>query len=193
MDLKPITREGVPAALQKAERYRLLNDSSAAESICLDVLEIDPDNQEATVSLLLAITDQFGEEMGDGVRRAREVLPRITDEYERTYYAGIICARSCTAAALAQPRSRRRASARPWAGMRKPSRCARRETTRRFCAGTRALACSVDMSGFTCPENTSRRSTTETLGDGRRSMVSVVAPGSGCEWSNLRPACSRRG
>jgi tetratricopeptide (TPR) repeat protein len=97
MDLKPITREGLPAALQKAERYRLLNDSSAAESICLDVLEIDPENQEAIVSLLLAITDQFAEEMGEGVRRAREVLPRITDEYERTYYAGIICERRARA------------------------------------------------------------------------------------------------
>ena len=51
--LKRISPSGVPAALQKAERYRLLNDSSAAESICLDVLEIDPDNQEALVSLLL--------------------------------------------------------------------------------------------------------------------------------------------
>ena len=97
MELKPITREGIPAALQKAERYRLLNDSSAAESICLDVLEIDPDNQEAVVSLLLSITDQFSEEMGDGVRRAREVLPRISDEYERTYYAGIICERRARA------------------------------------------------------------------------------------------------
>lgn len=97
MELKPITREGIPAALQKAERYRLLNDSSAAESICLDVLEIDPDNQEAIVSLLLAITDQFSEEMGEGVRRAREVLPRVADEYERTYYAGIICERRARA------------------------------------------------------------------------------------------------
>ena len=97
MELKPITREGIPAALQKAERYRLLNDSSAAESICLDVLEVDPHNQEAIVSLLLAITDQFAEEMGEGVRRAREVLPRITDEYERTYYAGIICERRARA------------------------------------------------------------------------------------------------
>ena len=97
MELKPITREGIPAALQKAERYRLLNDSSAAESICLDVLEIDPENQEAIVSLLLAITDQFAEEMGEGVRRAREILPRITDEYERTYYAGIICERRARA------------------------------------------------------------------------------------------------
>lgn len=97
MELKPITREGIPAALQKAERYRLLNDSSAAESICLDVLEIDRDNQEAIVSLLLAITDQFTEEMGEGVRRAREILPRINDEYERTYYAGIICERRARA------------------------------------------------------------------------------------------------
>ena len=45
--LKPITLAGVPAALQKAERYRLLNDSSAAESICLDVLEVDGSNQQA--------------------------------------------------------------------------------------------------------------------------------------------------
>ena len=71
MHLKPITPEGIPAALEKAERYRLLNDSSAAESICLDVLEIDPSNQKALVSLLLAITDQFLEEMSDGVHRAR--------------------------------------------------------------------------------------------------------------------------
>lgn len=92
MDLKPITAEGVPAALQKAERYRLLNDSSAAESICLDVLEVDPTNQQALISLLLSITDQFVDELGD-VQRAREILPRITDAYKRAYYSGIICER----------------------------------------------------------------------------------------------------
>ena len=93
MHLKPITHEGIPAALQKAERYRLLNDSSAAESICLDILEIDPTNQQALISLLLSITDQFTEEIADGVRRAREVLPRLADQYKRDYYAGIICER----------------------------------------------------------------------------------------------------
>lgn len=97
MELKPITPEGVPAALQKAERYRLLNDSEAAESICLDVLAIEPVNQEALVSLLLAITDQFADEPADGVRRAREVLPRLASEYERAYYAGIICERRARA------------------------------------------------------------------------------------------------
>jgi len=93
MDLKPITPEGIPAALEKAERYRLLNDPWAAESICLDVLETDPSNQQAVIALLLSITDQLGEELGHGVRRARELLPRITDDYERAYYAGIICER----------------------------------------------------------------------------------------------------
>jgi tetratricopeptide (TPR) repeat protein len=97
MQLKPITKEGIPAALEKAERYRLLNDSSAAESICLDVLEIDPNNQEALVSLLLSITDQFLEEMTDSLRRAREVIPRLTDEYERIYYSGIIIERRARA------------------------------------------------------------------------------------------------
>lgn len=97
MELKPITREGVPAALQKAERYRLLNDSSAAESICLDILQVDPENQVALVTLLLSITDQFIEEQSDGVHRARDVLPRLKDDYKRAYYAGIICERRAKA------------------------------------------------------------------------------------------------
>src|SRR6185295_18796310 len=97
MKLKPITRAGIAAALQKAERYRLLNDSTAAESICLDVVDLDPENQPALVTLLLSITDQFDDDLSDGVRRAREVVPRLTDEYRRAYYAGIICERRAKA------------------------------------------------------------------------------------------------
>jgi tetratricopeptide (TPR) repeat protein len=95
--LKRISASGVPAALQKAERYRLLNDSSAAESICRDIVEVEPDNQQALIVLLLAITDQFADDLGDSVRRAREVLPRLRDEYKRAYYAGIICERRAKA------------------------------------------------------------------------------------------------
>jgi hypothetical protein len=94
---KPITKEGIPAALQKAERYRVINDPTSAESICLDVLTLSPDHQQALVTLLLAITDQFGQAPTEGVRRAREVLPRLQDEYKRTYYAGIICERCAKA------------------------------------------------------------------------------------------------
>lgn len=95
--LKRISPSGVPAALQKAERYRLLNDSSAAESICRDIVEVDPENQQALIVLLLSITDQFGDDLGDSVRRARDVLPRLRDEYKRAYYAGIICERRARA------------------------------------------------------------------------------------------------
>src|SRR5919205_943405 len=95
--LKPISRQGIPAALQKAERYRLLNGPSAAESICLDVLQVEPDNQQAIVTLLLAITDQFPSAPAEGERRAREVLPLLHDEYKRAYYEGIICERRATA------------------------------------------------------------------------------------------------
>src|SRR5215208_568156 len=98
-ELKPITKEGVPAALQKAEHYRLINDPSAAESICLDILSADPENQQALIALLLSITDQFGGEIGaaQGAQRARELAARIRDEYRRTYYTGIIWERAAKA------------------------------------------------------------------------------------------------
>lgn len=91
--LKPITPSGVAGALAKAERYRLLNDPEGAESICLDVLAVDPVNQPALVTLLLARTDQIAYTLGTGVAKARELLPQLADGYERAYYAGLICER----------------------------------------------------------------------------------------------------
>jgi hypothetical protein len=91
--LKPITREGIPSALRKVERYRLLNDAVAAESICLDILEVDPGNQDALDSLVLTISDQLDRELTEGVARARILLPRVESEYRRHYLNGIICER----------------------------------------------------------------------------------------------------
>ena len=90
---KPISRAGVPAAIEKAERYRLLNEPMEAESICLDVLAVEPENQDALVTLILAITDDLETTLSVGVARARDVLPRLRDEYRRVYYGGIICER----------------------------------------------------------------------------------------------------
>jgi hypothetical protein len=112
-ELKPISKEGVPLALQKAERYRIIADPSSAESICLDVLAVDPDNQQALITLLLAITDQFSEGPTEGLRRARELLPRLADEYRRTYYAGIICER-CAKAQLRRGTMGSEELAYPW-------------------------------------------------------------------------------
>ena len=92
-ELKTISKEAIPRAVQKAERYRLLNQSWATESICLDILEVDPANQPVLVMLVLAITDQFGPSPAELAQRARTVLERITDPYQRAYYAGIIAER----------------------------------------------------------------------------------------------------
>lgn len=92
-ELKPISRDAIPRAIQKAERYRLLNQSWAAESICLDILEIDPDNQQVLIMLVLALTDLHSGLAASGVQRSKDYLARIRDDYQRTYYAGVIAER----------------------------------------------------------------------------------------------------
>jgi hypothetical protein len=94
-ELKPLSQAAIPAALERAHRYRLLNEPWQAESICEDVLRVDPKNQTALVTLLLAITDQF--EMQITCGRAREVVSAMSGEYERAYYSGIILERSARA------------------------------------------------------------------------------------------------
>ena len=92
-EIKPISRDAIPRAIQKAERYRLLNQSWAAESICLDILEVDPENQQVLVMLVLALTDLQSGVAASGVKRAKEYLARITDPYQRTYYSGMVAER----------------------------------------------------------------------------------------------------
>ncbi|PYP51819.1 MAG: hypothetical protein DMD39_07790 [Gemmatimonadetes bacterium] len=94
LKLKPISREAIPRAIQKAERYRLINQSWASESICRDILEIDSGNQQVLVMLVLALTDQLAEGHGSAMKAVNETLPRITDPYQRAYYTGIASERS---------------------------------------------------------------------------------------------------
>ena len=91
--LKSISKESIPVALEKAERYRLLNEPWLAESICFDILEVEPENIKAVVILLLALTDQFGISSLVSVNDAKRLLHRLPDEYQRHYYAGIISER----------------------------------------------------------------------------------------------------
>lgn len=87
-ELKSISVQSIPEALAKVERYRLLNEPALAESICLDVLAVVPDHQQALISLLLARTDQFQSNVN--AKGAQEVLSQIQGDYEQAYYAGII-------------------------------------------------------------------------------------------------------
>jgi hypothetical protein len=92
-ELKSLRAEAIPAALAKAERYRLLNEPEQAESICLDVLRTQPGLQQALTLLLLAITDGFRTARILDVSRARAVVQKLESDYERSYYEGIICER----------------------------------------------------------------------------------------------------
>ena len=89
-ELRPLSKEAVGEALEKAERYRLLNEPFLAESICLDILAVEPENQRALVTLLLARTDQFPKRLSKALRGALEIVPRLDLEYARVYYEGLI-------------------------------------------------------------------------------------------------------
>ena len=86
--LKPISHDSVASALSKAERYRLLNEPGEAESICRDILEIEPGNQQAMISLMLALTDQIGQD-SRVFADALAIADRLESPYDRSYYAGI--------------------------------------------------------------------------------------------------------
>ena len=93
--LKVLRGGAIPAALERAERYRLLSEPTQAESICRDVLAVQPDNQQALILLLLSLTDQFGD--SHSVERASALLLRLSDEYHRAYYQGIFYERRARA------------------------------------------------------------------------------------------------
>lgn len=96
-ELKKLSPEAIPAALEKASRYRLLNEPGAAESIYLDVLAVEPDNQEALKNIILAMSDRFGKDYAIGDARIPEYITRLKDDYQRAYYTGIMYERRAKA------------------------------------------------------------------------------------------------
>src|SRR5438445_6736462 len=95
--LKSLHKDAISAALEKAERYRLLNEPGEAESICLDVLAVEPENQQAVITLLLALTDRFEKGYSVSDTQTKELLGRMKSEYDRAYYAGIVAERRAKA------------------------------------------------------------------------------------------------
>src|SRR6266851_8329789 len=89
-ELKRLSPEAIPRALERAERYRLLNEPAQAESICQDILAVEPDNREALVLLILALSDLFSENILENLDQAWSLLPRLNDEYLQAYYQGIL-------------------------------------------------------------------------------------------------------
>jgi hypothetical protein len=92
-EFKPLSPAAIPSALQKAERYRLLNEPAQSQSICEDVLRTDPTNHQALVTLILALSDDFPHHHARTAARAVELVGQLPTDYERWYYAGLVAER----------------------------------------------------------------------------------------------------
>src|SRR3981081_3906559 len=88
--LKSISKAGIPEAISKVELYRSLNEPEEAESICRDVLAVEPENQLALRLLGLAITDQFCGDASDRFGEVENLFERLVERYERLYYTGLL-------------------------------------------------------------------------------------------------------
>jgi hypothetical protein len=92
-ELKSISRAGIAEAIAKVELYRYLNEPEEAESICRDILAVDAAHQLARRMLGLSITDQFTGYAGDRYAEAAEIFAGLRDDYERSYYTGLLLER----------------------------------------------------------------------------------------------------
>ena len=93
LEKKPLPHSELTTVLAMAQRCRDVSEPEEAESICLDALQIEPNNQEALALLLLARTDLLEAGLPGGADRAREPLAKLSDAFDRAYYAGIVCER----------------------------------------------------------------------------------------------------
>jgi tetratricopeptide (TPR) repeat protein len=97
LKLKTISKESIPEAISKAELYRNLNEPEESESICQDILAVDPENQAAMRIVGLAITDEFTGEASDRYAEAESMFQKLTDAYEREYFMGLLLERRAKA------------------------------------------------------------------------------------------------
>ena len=96
MELKllDIHTGAIDAALEKATQYRSLLEPEIAESICLDILHIDENNQQALVIYILALTDQINQaEKQSQIKAILRAIDKLDNDYQRYYYAGLLSER----------------------------------------------------------------------------------------------------
>ena len=99
--LKSISKAGIPEAMSKVELYRYLNEPEEAESICRDVLALEPDNELARRMLGLTMMDQFLGISSDRDIEVLSIFQNLRDPYERYYYSGLLHERRAKAQLLA--------------------------------------------------------------------------------------------
>lgn len=106
MDYHLIHKDSIPTVLEKARQYRSLLEPDLAISICIDVFAVDPDNQEALVIYILALTDQYSHQnTKPEPTKITEAINKLSSEFHQIYYTGIYLERKARAL-LKNPMSR---------------------------------------------------------------------------------------
>src|SRR5262249_59215005 len=77
--------------------YRSTNAPKDSKSICRDILAVDPNQRLALRMLALPITDHFLGGVSDRYREAEEIFQRLSENYDRLYYTGILYERRAKA------------------------------------------------------------------------------------------------
>jgi tetratricopeptide (TPR) repeat protein len=95
--LKRLPRANLEVAIARAEHYRDLNQPEEAESICLDVLDVDGAHPAAWRLLGLAITDRLPSHEAGLLEEAIAAFERLEDAYDRAYYIGVAWERAAKA------------------------------------------------------------------------------------------------
>lgn len=91
LTLHDIHVDAIDSALAKARQYRSLLEPEIAESICLDILNIDDNNQQALVIYILSLTDQLHHtEKQSQIKLIQKTIVRLESDYERHYFTGIL-------------------------------------------------------------------------------------------------------
>lgn len=100
IELKRLHQDALEAAHNRARHYRLLNQPQLAESIFRDILEVDPDDEDAKVGLIMTLCDMFVTATGRPVTEVLRMAGELEDDYARAYYSGLVCERKAQAQLL---------------------------------------------------------------------------------------------
>src|SRR5690554_4323840 len=90
LNLHPIHPDAIQLALDKARQYRSLHEAEIAESICLDILHIQPLNQKALMLYILSLSDQLRHADGKHLVHDMEAaIAKLQSPYQRLYHTGL--------------------------------------------------------------------------------------------------------
>ncbi|MED5510694.1 MAG: hypothetical protein VX841_10400 [Pseudomonadota bacterium] len=91
LDLHDIHPDSIELALDKARQYRSLHEPEIAESICLDILHIESENQKALVLYILALSDQLHHAgKKTQVQAIEQAIQKLQSRYQQHYYTGLL-------------------------------------------------------------------------------------------------------